>query len=239
VENPARKALLEGVIVGLANHTILLAKDGRAVQIDDSGSPIRDASGTTVGAVLVFRNITAHRQVENDLKRAHEEAERKAAELRRSNEDLSQFAQVASHDLRSPLNTVVQFSQLLERQYGEKLGEGKKLLDYVTGSAKRMQSLIDDLLSYARVGTDAARVFEPIDANVQLQAAVENLRGPIEAARCQIPRPLSNGPALGQFRFPARPRLEFPHGYKNTAIGYSTRTHCRERMAPSMLLTNL
>jgi signal transduction histidine kinase len=146
---------------------------------------------------------------------------------------------VASHDLRSPLNTVVQFSQLLERQYGEKLGEGKKLLDYVTGSAKRMQSLIDDLLSYARVGTDAARVFEPIDANVQLQAAVENLRGPIEAARCQIPRPLSNGPALGQFRFPARPRLEFPHGYKNTAIGYSTRTHCRERMAPSMLLTNL
>jgi len=139
VENPARRALLEGVIVGLANHTILLTRDGRAVQIDDSASPIRDASGTTVGAVLVFRDITAQRKTENDLKRAHEEAERKAAELKRSNEDLSQFAHVASHDLRSPLNTVVQFSQLLERQYGEELGEGKKLLDYVTGSATQIK----------------------------------------------------------------------------------------------------
>ncbi len=66
-----------------------------------------------------------------------------------------------SHDLRSPLNTVVQFSQLLERQYGEKLGEGKQLLDYVTDAAKRMQSLIDDLLTYGEgFLTEAADAFE-------------------------------------------------------------------------------
>jgi PAS domain S-box-containing protein len=186
VDNPIRKALREGLIVGLANHTILLARDGRSIQIDDSGAPIRDAGGEIMGAVLVFRDITAHRKIESDLKAMHEELESSAAELRRSNEDLSQFAHVASHDLRSPLNTVVQFSQLLERQYGDKLGDGKELLDYVTSSAKRMQSLIDDLLSYARVSTEAARVFEPVNANLGLQTAVENLRGPIETTHAVV-----------------------------------------------------
>ena len=133
-----------------------------------------------MGAVLVFRDITAQREIERDLKATHERLESRAAELKRSNEDLSQFAHVASHDLRSPLNTVVLFSQLLERDYGEKLGEGKQLLDYISGAARRMQTLIEDLLSYARVSTEAEPATERVDANVQLQTALENLRGPIE-----------------------------------------------------------
>jgi PAS domain S-box-containing protein len=186
VENPIRKALLEGMIVGLANHTVLLAKDGHYVQIDDSASPIRDANGAIVGAVLVFRDITERRRIEHNLKETHERLESSAAELKRSNEDLSQFAHVASHDLRSPLNTVVHFSQLLEKEYGDKLGEGKELLGYLTGSAKRMQTLIDDLLSYARVSTESAQAIEPVDANLRLQTAAENLRGPIEATRAVV-----------------------------------------------------
>jgi light-regulated signal transduction histidine kinase (bacteriophytochrome) len=186
VENPVRKALRDGLIVGLANETVLLARDCRSIHIDDSASPIRDDSGKIVGGVLVFRDITAQRKIEADLKAAHKRLESSAAELRRSNEDLSQFAHVASHDLRSPLNTVVQFSQLLERNYGEQLGDGKKLLDFVTGSAKRMQILIDDLLSYARISNEAAEVFEPVDANVRLQAAIENLQGPVEAAHAVV-----------------------------------------------------
>jgi PAS domain S-box-containing protein len=186
VENPIRKALLEGVIVGLANHTVLLTKDGRSIPIDDSASPILDATGSKLGAVLVFRDITVQRKSERDLKEAHEELQRSAEELRRSNDDLSQFAHVASHDLRSPLNTVVQFSQLLEREYGESLGEGKQLLDYVTGAATRMRSLINDLLTYASVSKEVARACDPVDANLLLQTAIENLRGPIEATGAVI-----------------------------------------------------
>jgi PAS domain S-box-containing protein len=186
VENPIRQVLREGVIAGLANHTVLIAKDGRSIPIDDSASPIRDASGAMVGAVLVFRDISAQRKSQSDLKEAHEKLERSVAELKRSNENLSEFAYVASHDLRSPLRTVVQFSQLLEREYGDKLGDGKKLLDYLTSSARRMQSLIDDLLSYATVSVHAEQKGEPVDANLALENALENLRGPITAAGALI-----------------------------------------------------
>jgi PAS domain S-box-containing protein len=64
VENPVARVLREGTVVGLANHTVLLGRDGREHPIDDSGAPIRDAEGQLVGVVLVFRDITARRQAE-------------------------------------------------------------------------------------------------------------------------------------------------------------------------------
>ncbi|MEO8130720.1 MAG: PAS domain S-box protein [Bryobacteraceae bacterium] len=67
VESPATKVLANGQVVGLANHTILLAKDGREVPIDDSGAPIRDGSGRMLGVVLVFRDITERRRAERSL----------------------------------------------------------------------------------------------------------------------------------------------------------------------------
>lgn len=67
VANPAERALKEGVIVGLANHTILIGKDGVERPIDDSAAPIRDEAGGTVGAVLVFRDITERKKVETAL----------------------------------------------------------------------------------------------------------------------------------------------------------------------------
>jgi PAS domain S-box-containing protein len=64
VESPVRRVLREGAVVGLANHTILIAQDGTEIPIDDSGAPIRDKDGSIKGAVLVFRDITARRQAE-------------------------------------------------------------------------------------------------------------------------------------------------------------------------------
>ena len=72
VENPARRALQEGVIVGLANHTVLIRKDGSEHPIDDSAAPIRDVQGRIFGCVLVFRDITQRRQEEQ--RRAEGEA---------------------------------------------------------------------------------------------------------------------------------------------------------------------
>jgi len=72
VDNPALRAMREGVIVGLANHTLLLARDGRELPISDSGAPIRDGHGVVVGAVLVFRDVTTRRRAERDLRRSEE-----------------------------------------------------------------------------------------------------------------------------------------------------------------------
>jgi PAS domain S-box-containing protein len=64
VENPAIRAIREGVIFGLANHTLLLTRDGKEIPIDDSGAPIKDETGQLIGAVLVFREISERRKAE-------------------------------------------------------------------------------------------------------------------------------------------------------------------------------
>lgn len=68
VENPAIRALRDGVVVGLANHTLLVARDGTERVIDDSAAPIRDEEGRAVGCVLVFRDVTERRQAEQRLR---------------------------------------------------------------------------------------------------------------------------------------------------------------------------
>ena len=77
VENPVQKILRHGTIVGLANHTLLISKDGREIPIADSGAPIRQEDGTILGVVLVFRDQTAEREAE----RKNRESERKLAAL--------------------------------------------------------------------------------------------------------------------------------------------------------------
>lgn len=78
VENPATRALRDGVVVGLANHTLLIAKDGTECPIDDSAAPIRNSEGTLLGVVLVFRDVTAQRQA---ARRIADSEARKAAIL--------------------------------------------------------------------------------------------------------------------------------------------------------------
>jgi PAS domain S-box-containing protein len=90
VESPVTLVIREGLIVGLANHTILIRKDGSEVPIDDSGAPIKDTDGKTTGVVLVFRDITERKAAEKALQAAHDELEfrvrERTAELRRQAE---------------------------------------------------------------------------------------------------------------------------------------------------------
>ncbi len=112
-----------------------------------------------------------------------------AAELRRSNAELEQFAYVASHDLQEPLRKVASFCQLLEKRYRDQLDErGVKYIEFAVDGAKRMQILINDLLTFSRVGRAGdVRVTVPLDQ--PLDAAATALSAVIEETGAVIERP--------------------------------------------------
>ncbi|HEY3065333.1 MAG TPA: PAS domain-containing protein [Methylomirabilota bacterium] len=102
-ESPVDKVLREGTVVGLANHTVLLARDGREIPIDDSGAPIRDAEGTIIGVVLVFREISERRRLE--IERAQIlELERSARAVAQAAQERASFVARASTVLASSLD---------------------------------------------------------------------------------------------------------------------------------------
>ncbi|HXL09609.1 MAG TPA: CHASE3 domain-containing protein, partial [Candidatus Bathyarchaeia archaeon] len=80
VENPVTRVLREGIIVGLANHTVLIAKDGTERPIDDSAAPIRDQAGKMMGVVMAFRDVTERRRAENALQEANIQLEERVRE---------------------------------------------------------------------------------------------------------------------------------------------------------------
>jgi PAS domain S-box-containing protein len=134
-----------------------------------SVSPNLNENGELAGMVLSVLDVTIQ-------KRAQQQLQAYAAELQRSNEELEQFAYVASHDLQEPLRMVVSYLALLERRSKDKLdAEGLQFLNFALEGGTRMQSLIRDLLAFCRVGA-GTRAFQPLDLSDILRTALANLQ---------------------------------------------------------------
>ncbi len=115
------------------------------------------------------------------LQEQSELLERQTDELRRSNLELEQFAYVASHDLQEPLRKVASFCQLLQRRYRGQLDDrADSYIDFAVEGAKRMQTLINDLLAFSRVGR--TKNFAPVDLNVALEDALGSLETRLDEA---------------------------------------------------------
>ena len=107
-------------------------------------------------------------------------------ELNRSNEELGQFAYIASHDLQEPLRMVASYTQLLSRRYKGKLdANADEFISYAVDGANRMQRLIQDLLAFSRVGTKGQDLLD-ISSEDALQQALTNLRSAIEESGAQV-----------------------------------------------------
>jgi len=113
----------------------------------------------------------------NDLKHTQQELEHTVRELRRSNEDLEQFASIASHDLQEPLRKVQSFGNMLEARFSEILGdEGKDLIRRMQNAAGRMRNLVTGLLSFSRLSGEDQSTPEPVDLHGLMQELTADLR---------------------------------------------------------------
>ncbi|MEU1549525.1 CHASE3 domain-containing protein [Nocardia sp. NPDC005745] len=137
----------------------------------------------------IVAELESSRAQEAALAEQKTDLDLQAMELRRSNAELEQFAYVASHDLQEPLRKVASFCQLLEKRYGDKLDQrGKQYIDFAVDGAKRMQVLINDLLTFSRVGRITDRT-EPTGLGQSLDKALTNLSAVIDDTDTAIRRP--------------------------------------------------
>ena len=172
VENPAARALKEGVIVGLANHTVLIAKDGTEKAIDDSAAPIRDEQGKLAGVVLIFRDITERRRVDNELRQY-------AANLSESNRRKNEFLAMLAHELRNPLAPIRNAVHVLQLTGGNAAAV-KSASEMLERQIGQMVRLVDDLLDVSRISRGK---IELCKERVELASVVNHA---VEAARSLV-----------------------------------------------------
>lgn len=127
-------------------ETVRMDKQGRRIDVSISVSPLHDEFGKVTGASKILRDVTHRKMAESQLLHY-------MRDLERSNQELDEFAHIASHDLREPLRGLMIQSGILAEEYRDKLGkEGAQRLERLGALCKRMDSIIKDLLHYARLG---------------------------------------------------------------------------------------
>jgi PAS domain S-box-containing protein len=166
VENPVDKVRRLGTVVGMANHTILIAKDGTETPIDDSAAPIRK-DAHDYGVVLVFRDVTDRKKAEDALRRADNRKD--------------EFLAILSHELRNPLNPILLAATMLKHA-GASQPDVMQLRDVIDRQARQMGRLLDDLLDISRINSGKISLrTERVDLASAISIAVEASRAQIDS----------------------------------------------------------
>jgi PAS domain S-box-containing protein len=182
VQNPALRALRDGAVVALQNHTVLVAKSGAETPIDDSAAPIRDAHGMMTGAVLIFRDIT----------------ERKAAEraLRDADRRKDEFLAVLAHELRNPLAPMRNALEMVRLS-----ADDPAVISTVRGTMERqvdhMVRLTDDLLDVSRITRNRLELRrKPVDLSAVVHRAMESSDPILKERRHSVSLALPSTPLI-------------------------------------------
>jgi PAS domain S-box-containing protein len=160
--NPVDTVLRDGIVVGLANHTALIGKDGTERSIEDSAAPIRDATGTISGAVMVFHDVTQRRRAEKALKEADQKKDH--------------FLAILAHELRNPLVPIRNGLQILNIA-GSDLIIAENARSIMDQALNQLVRLVDDLLDVSRITTGKLKLRkERVELAAVIQSAVESTR---------------------------------------------------------------
>jgi PAS domain S-box-containing protein len=151
-----------------------LHKDGREFPIEVSTKPLIAENGLAVTSAI--RDITARKEVEKQISRLNKELERRALELEAANKELEAFSYSVSHDLRSPLQNIDSFSQILMEDYAKRLdADGRDYVQRLRGSCRHMEEIIDALLALANM-MRSELIVGPIDLSTLAKAVAADLK---------------------------------------------------------------
>lgn len=150
-ESPVQKVIETGVIVGLANHTVLIKKDGSEIVIEDSAAPIRDSRSVIIGVVLVFRDATEKRLLEEELQ--------KAEKL----QSLGLLAGGIAHDFNNMLTAIIGNISLAKRFIDDPGSKAHARLTEAEKASRRATELTHQLLTFAKGGAPVKRTASIVD----------------------------------------------------------------------------
>jgi len=176
VENPVARALREGLVVGMANHTLLISRRGGVTPIDDSAAPIRSQDGRTLGVVLVFRDVTERKELDREREGLLERERENRYAAESANRAKDSFLATVSHELRTPLGVILGWAGIL-RAGNADAPTVARAAEIVERNARAQAKLIDDMLDISRIVSGKFQI-EPaeIDPGRVVGAAVESLR---------------------------------------------------------------
>jgi two-component system, cell cycle sensor histidine kinase and response regulator CckA len=180
-ENPVEKAIRGGGVVGMGSHTVLISKDGAEIPVEDSASPIRDETGKLIGAILVFRDVTGRKQLEEQLSQSQKM------------EAIGRLAGGVAGDFNNLLTVITGYSELLRTELAG-TNPLRKFAEEIMYAAERAAGLTRQLLAFSR---GQAALVRMLDLNAVL-TGMESMLGRLLGENIELI--VLPGPKLGRIK---------------------------------------
>lgn len=186
LEHIQEQLLLSGNWSGEVQH---LRRDGTALAIATHWVLLNSPDGQPPAVIETQTDVSVRSRIQRELELMNDRLKSLTTELERSNEELEEFARIASHDLSSPITSTRWLVDLLASRHTAQLSEeGKKIVSQVIQGLERMANLVEGVLAHARVGRTSIGSSEPVSSEEAFDSAVENLRKDIDTSGATITR---------------------------------------------------